>query len=742
MASLRASWRTSTVPHKLVVATLASLLALQPGALQAQDPNAPSRLEELIPDSAVENPEAWAENGADTATPPTAGEGEMSPGAEGIDPDSPMTELPEAGLDWPEELALPDIEPVQPEEIPEEAFAEFDEQREARRAAREGREDRRQQQETYRIDKRLTLAFPDDNDGFPERSEFLDRFEALSTIEELNGSEPSVAQLARRAEADEELLVRLLRIYGYYDAQVIRTVGGVRPGDTEADTAPVVRFDIIPGTRFKFGAIDLGALDTAPDYEALRAAFGIQSGDPLNSDRIVEERFDLDTALGETGYPFAAIEDPSLLVDHDRAEGDLTMPVTPGGKYVFGEVTSNLPKFMSGRHLGRIARFDEGDVYQRSLEMDLRRAVLATGLVSSVTVTTREVEPPANGEPGEVAIDVEMQKADLRTIAGAIGYGTEDGFKVEASWEHRNLFPPEGALKVRAIAGTREQLAGVSFKRNNFRARDQVLNIDVYASDIETEAVDARSVALIAGFERLSNLLFQKPFSWAVGGGFIWSDERNRVIGGIARPRQEYLIGGIFGRATIDTSDSLLDPTKGFRITAYLAPEVSRSSGTETFYLRNQLDGSYYQSIGDKVVLAGRARFASIQGAEVFQVAPSRRLYSGGAGSVRGYGYQAVGPRNDFGEPTGGRSLVEFSLEARVDTGLFDGALQVVPFVDMGTVSLEPFPDFRFINWGAGVGVRYKTGFGPIRVDVGVPLNRNPMFDDPIAVYVSLGQAF
>ena len=172
------------------------------------------------------------------------------------------------------------------------------------------------------------------------------------------------------------------------------------------------------------------------------------------------------------------------------------------------------------------------------------------------------------------------------------------------------------------------------------------------------------------------------------------------------------------------------------------AAKVSRSFGTETFYLRNQLDATYYQQIGDNVVMAGRGRFASVKGAETFEIAPSRRLYSGGGGSVRGYGYQAVGPRNDFGEPTGGRSLVEASLEARVNTGFLDGAVQVVPFVDMGTVSIESTPDFRFMSWGVGVGLRYKTGFGPIRVDVGVPLNRNPMFDSPVAVYVSLGQAF
>ena len=109
---------------------------------------------------------------------------------------------------------------------------------------------------------------------------------------------------------------------------------------------------------------------------------------------------------------------------------------------------------------------------------------------------------------------------------------------------------------------------------------------------------------------------------------------------------------------------------------------------------------------------------------------------------MRGYGYQAVGPRNDFGEPTGGASLVELSAEARVNTGFLDGALQVVPFFDLGTVSRQSTPDFRFVQYGAGVGIRYKTGFGPIRVDVGVPLNRNPLFDSPVAVYVSLGQAF
>ncbi|WP_083440131.1 autotransporter assembly complex protein TamA [Altererythrobacter epoxidivorans] len=731
MESLPAFRPTDKIRH-ITVSLLALAIGVQPLAAAAQDRNAPATLEDLIPDSAVDNPDAWATGDAEAAEPTESA----------LDPDSPMAELPGVEVAWPDELDIPEPEPIEQVETEEDAFAGLEEFRRGGERANGGDRAEVEGRDFIRIDDRLIIGFPDDNDGFPEKTEFVSRFKALSTIEQLDGDEASVAQISRRAEADAELLARLMRIYGYYGAQVNRTVGSRRPGEDRAETDPVVRFDILPGERFAFGEIDLGNLAAAPDYEQLRASFDIQTGMALNSDKIVAEQRDLDTELGETGYPFAAIDAPELLVDHDRLEGDLTMPVEPGGKYVFSEVNSSLPEFLSSKHLSRIARFDKGDVYQRSLEQDLRRAILATGLVSSITITPRKLTEPVGDEPGELALDVGLQKADLRTIAGAIGYGSEDGFKLEASWEHRNFFPPEGSIKFRAIAGTREQLASVGYKRNNFKARDQVLTLDAYASNITTDAVEARSVAVIAGFERLSNLLFQKPFSWAVGGGFIWSDERNRVIGGIARERQEYLIGGVYGRATIDTSDSLLDPSKGFRVTAYLAPEVSRSRGTETFYLRNQLDGTYYRQIGSNVVLAGRGQFASIQGAETFQIAPSRRLYSGGGGSVRGYGYQAVGPRNDFGEPTGGRSLVEGSIEARIDTGFLGGAVQVVPFIDMGSVSIEKIPDFRFVNWGVGVGVRYKTGFGPIRVDVGVPLNRNPLFDSPVAVYVGLGQAF
>lgn len=704
-----------------------------PAPLAAQDQATDAELEDLIPDSAVDNPEGWASESVDQGA--DISEDELGDDGTDLDPETPLADLPDLAVEWPDDLELPPLDIDLPEEDiqfadleiagPDVAFTEAD---------------------LVRLNDSLTLGFPQLDPPFTERGDFVERFEALSTIEELDGDDENIAQLAARAREDEELLAELLRVYGFYDGRILRSIGTVGgDGGAGAGSAaaprPTVRFDVIPGQRYRFGMIDLGALGTARDADVLRRAFEIQSGDPMQSDRIETERFDLDTALGEFGYVFATIDEPQLLIDHDRDEGDLTMPVTPGGKYVFGVVTSSDEDFLPGTHLATIARFDPGDIYQRSLELDLRRAITATGLVSSVTITPREVSAPQGGEPGLVAMDVGIERADLRTIAGAIGYGSEEGVRLAASWEHRNLFPPEGALRVRGILGTQEQLFGVGLRKNNFGGRDRIFSLDAYASTIDSPAFDANTAGLVATYERRSTLLFQKPVSWSAGVELVATDERPPAVGGVAAPRSTYLVAAIPGYILLDSTDDLLDPTEGFRVSANLSPEISRNRGTQSFYLRARTDASTYKRVTDSVVLAARAAFGAIPGTDLANIAPSRRYYAGGGGSVRGYGFRQIGPRDTLGDPSGGRSVVEGAVEARIRTGFFDGAVSVVPFLDAGSVSQDVIPDFEEIKLGVGVGLRYHTGFGPLRVDVGVPLNPGPD-DSPVAVYVSLGQAF
>lgn len=696
-------------------------------------------LDDLIPLSATESPEDWAaseETGALEPAPDT-----VPDTARSIAVDLNATGELDPGFDISEALDTIDI--AAPEELPADAqrpsFADIDAPTLV------------DLPELAQVDvsSQLTLAFPAQTARFPEEGEFIDRFRSLSAIEALGTGEDTVPQLAARARSDADLLEAMLRNYGYYDGEVIRQLSGGRRGfsdegdsGSDADQDPKVRFDVLPGDQYTFGRVDLGALNGLPAQESapLLQAFGITSGDPLYADAIVAGEAQLRLALGERGYPFSKLGTPDLLIDHSRVEGDLTLSVDPGGQFAFGEVVSDDPQFLSGRHLGRIARFEAGDLYQTSMQADLRRAILATGLVSSVAITPRAVSEPVEDDPGELALDVAIERAPLRTISGAAGFGTQDGFKLEAAWEHRNIVPPEGALRLRGIVGTREQLASVTFRRSNFRGRDQILTFDTFASAIETEAVDARTVAFQGSFERVSNLLFQKPFSWQLGAEVLYSDERNRVTDGVARPRQEYLIGGVFGRATLDGSDDLLDPRSGYRLTFFAEPEVSRTLGEVSAYLRARFDASYYQPVGDTVI-AARIAAATVVGANLLDIAPSRRLYSGGGGSVRGFGFQAIGPRNEFDEPEGGRSLIEGAIEARIPTGFLGGAIEVVPFFDLGSISSEARPDLDVVRAGAGIGIRYKTSFGPIRVDLGVPLNPAPS-DAPVVLYVSLGQAF
>ena len=735
-------------------------LALGAVPLAAQQTATDAELQALIPDSALAHPEDWAKTLPPPPPAPAAGQEPspeqyaralaastaLSPVAP-LNPASPMSDLagfslawPSARLDLPQLAALPPDADALPQlnmpqsNMPQMAVAPAPGQP---AAVKDTASDHR-----TGSGGRTQLVWPD-GASFPEKSQFEARFrELVGATPQTGKGEDALATLAVRAASGRAVLEKLLKTYGYYEGEVIQSLGDIAPGEGAAATGGNLRYEIVPGTRFRFGVVDLGQLaDTGGDYPALRKSFAINPGDPLHADAIPAATSQLATALGEAGYPFAKLGEPSLLVDHRREEGDLALPVAPGGKYRFGAINSSAPRFLSNRHLAKIARFKPGQPYRAGEVEDLRRAILATGLVSSLAITPREVHAPRATDLGEVALDVGMTRAPLHTLAGEVGYDTGEGWRLEASWEHRNLFPPEGLLRVRGIAGTNEQLAGLTFRRNNFGGRDRVLTVDLYADNATLTAYAARKLAFAASFERQTTLLFQKPWVWSLGVETEYSAEREGMTSGITTGRTTYTTVALPLRGAFDGSDDLLDPTRGFRVSLRISPEVAKARGQVATYARILGDASYYLPVGKQVVLAGRVRLGTMPGTALADIAPSRRFYAGGGGSIRGYGYELVGPRNALGDPQGGRSLYEFSAEARVHTGLFGGALALVPFFDAGGADTSPLIGFRDMRYGAGLGFRYQTGFGPIRLDIGTPLNPRAG-DSRIGVYVALGQSF
>lgn len=562
---------------------------------------------------------------------------------------------------------------------------------------------------------------------------FRSRFDSLSALQAGRGKPANLAQINRRMRLDAELLDTLLRAKGYYDA-VVRP--SVRPAaEGAANKRLRVTFDVRPGERYALARVAVPGLAVAAErVPLLRSAFPVSVGQPVDADAIFAGRDALAVALGENGFPFALVEEPVVSIDHETRKGDLEMIVRAGGYRTFGEIVldDGPRRLFSSRHLSRIARFDPGDVYNATDVEDLRRAIIATSLASSVTV-----KPVDSGDGEHVNIAVSAIPGPMRSVTGEVGYGTGEGFRVQASWQHRNFFPPEGAVTVSGLLGTKEQAAGLTYRRGNFLRRDHVLSAALSARHQDLDAFDARTVALTASFERQTNIIYQKKWVWSIGGELSFSQERDLFAGSAAQTKRTYYTAGLPASLSYDASDDLLDPRKGFRLGARISPEVVNQGGAFS-YARAQVDGSVYVPVGEKVVVASRVRLGSILGGvSADRIAPSRRFYAGGGASVRGYGYQAIGPRDSRNEPVGGKSLAEFSLEARVRLGVFG----VVPFIDAGNISTGFLPKLSDVRYGAGIGLRYYSNFGPIRIDVGTPLNRQKG-DGRIAVAVSLGQAF
>lgn len=558
------------------------------------------------------------------------------------------------------------------------------------------------------------------------------RFRDLSALEKGDGEAANGAVVTARAREDERLALTILQSEGYYDAVVTSTVA---PAKTPQDRI-VATITAVPGQRYKLGAIRVDSPPIIPPGLALEA-LKLEAGAPIVAADVEAAEANVLLRLPQQGYPFVQLGRRDVLLDPATGIGDYTLPLDPGPRSTFGDVRTTGELAFDARHVGVLRRFREGDLYDSRKIDDLREAMVATGLFSSVAVEPIRTGVVLPDGTEQVDLNVIQQAGPPRTLAAQAGYATGQGITLQGSWTHRNLFPPEGALILEGTAGTREQSAAVSFRRQNAGKRDRTVFLSLRGARQRYQAYDALTAQISGRISRESTPIWQKRWTWNYGFELLASDENRRD----PSRRQDdgiYFIVALPGQLGYDRSNNLLDPTRGFRVTGRLSPELSkRASGGFDQYVRGLLDVSAYYPVKDNLVIAGRARFGSIVGAPRDRVAPSRRLYSGGGGSVRGFGFQELGPRDINNDPIGGRALTEFALEARYRFGNYG----IVPFIDAGQVYTGSVPKLSNLRFGAGIGGRLYTNFGPIRVDVATPIGRK-RGESKIALYISIGQAF
>lgn len=581
------------------------------------------------------------------------------------------------------------------------------------------------------------LAAADDSTD----ADLADLFGDLSALYDGDGKADNIAMLRARLSADAELMQRILASEGYYDGVVETRIDRGARGDEGDAGAPASRqpitavIDVTPGVRYKFSEINLDAKPTISPT-LIQDNFPLAVGEPIVAQRVQGAEAAIALKLPEEGYAFAKVGQRDILLDGATGEGAYTLPIDIGVRGRFGGIETTGKLAFDAKHVGVLARFKRGELYDSRKVDDLRQALVATGLFSTVAVEPQPTGTNAGDDTEYVTVLVTQQAGPPRTLAASAGYGTGEGLRLEGSWTHRNLFPPEGALIARAVAGTQEQGFGVTLRRSNAGKRDRTLELVAEATRSNYNAFEAITgrVALRMSYD--STPIWQKKLTYAVGAELIATseDDFSFLLG--QRQRDFYTIFGLSGQIGIDRTNSLLDPTKGFRITTLLQPEGSLS-GHFSPYARARVDVSGYYPVTDSVVLAGRVRVGSILGAARERLAPSRRFYAGGGGSVRGFGYQQLGPKDPNLDPIGGRSVNEAAVEARYRFGSFG----VVGFVDAGQVYTGSTPTFQNMRFGAGIGGRFYTNFGPMRLDVATPINRQPG-EARVSVYVSIGQAF
>lgn len=561
-------------------------------------------------------------------------------------------------------------------------------------------------------------------EGFPEKleKELLGMTEAEKRIKT---PPPTLYLLERRLKKDAETLEKALAAKGYYDAKVQVQI--------RADEEPYKAvFIATTGEVYTLKAIRL-VLDsgydetryTLPPAESL----GLPIHEQLDYDKVLAARSTLRDRIHAENCLRNVRVRVHLRIDPNTKEAEAIYRINPGVDATFGALNINGLQMVDSVYIERKLPWKEGECFKPKKLEDLQVKLLQSNLFSKIDFSM----PDEPDETGEFPVTLNVVERKHRTIKVGIGFATEEGFDLTPSWEHRNIFGEGEKLTVESTLSTFEQSLRTRLERQDFLQRDQKLTLNNSLSRYDTDAYESRGVSFGGQISR--------PLWPNVTGAVGVSYSLREVEDFADNSRTTYSLVSLPSYLLYNTRNSELDPTKGVYLRVDGMPYFDMLNDNQTFFKLLGTARFYHQQETWPLepVLALRATMGSILGSGRLSIPADERFYSGGGGSVRGYGYQMLGPL-DGDNPIGGRSLMEFSGELRLRV---TESIGIVPFVDAGNVYDTITPEFSGdLYYAAGLGFRYYTGFGPFRFDVAFPLDKRAGVDDSYQIYLSFGQAF
>lgn len=536
----------------------------------------------------------------------------------------------------------------------------------------------------------------------------------------------------RRARSAMEAAQALLRSEGYYQPTL--------QDDVEGEEKPVAVVTVMPGRRFELSETKVNWVAPVPDPAAQSAAtadIGLKPGDPGRAADILDAEGRIVANLTREGYADAKAEPRRVVVDH------ATFTVQPNFNIASGELVRLDGVLVRTRGptnpdwVANLAPWKAGDRYDPEDVAELERRLLDTGVYDGVNVSLASLDQVTPEGLRPVVVGLSDRPRSLLE-AGAT-YSTAEGVGVDVFQTRYNRFGRAATLKYGGRYASIDSRLGAEASFPHWGKAGRTLKLSGYLINEQTDAYDRSAVSVNADLSQRIGKTSFFTYGLGVDAGQYTENRFDPITQAPITFDRDLAI--VTGRAIafMDRSNDPLDPTRGYRL--YVSAQPTAVTGEDTvLFLKTEGQATAYLPLQDgaKTVLAGRARIGSIVGGEELTVPSDRLFYSGGGGSVRGYSYQSINPRLPDNTPRGGLSLFETSIEVRRDIGQ---KFQAVGFVDAGAIGFQETPNLTNMRYGAGVGVRYKLPFGPVRADIAVPLNKREG-DAAFQLYISIGQAF
>jgi translocation and assembly module TamA len=546
--------------------------------------------------------------------------------------------------------------------------------------------------------------------------------------------DPQPQDYVAAARADYRRLLTALYAAGYYSGTISIKVNGTEAANLAPLDAPsqidVIAIAVDPGPIYTFGTASVAPL--APGTELPKA---FAPGEDAKADAIRQASRNARTAWRDQGYAKVEASGQQIVARHNDNLLDASVTIAPGPRLTFGPLTVTGNYKVRTSAITRIAGLPTGEVYDPEDLNQVARRLRETGAFDSVALTEADDIGPNDTLPITVAI----AESKPRRIGVGLEYSTVEGIRTSAYWLHRNFFG--GAENLRfdaAVAGIGGGTGGVDYSLSTALKipaiygadTDLTATAEISREDEPDYLIDSASTEVLVSRLVTNNL--------DIEGGFgLLTAKEVTALG----TRQYTLLTAPLS-ATYDKRDSEMNAKSGYYIKVTGTPFISVAGGASG--ARGYLDGRGYYSFGsnDRFTIAARGQVGTLVGADETDAPADYLFYSGGSGTVRGEGYKSLGVDQVVDGKTmttGGTSFAGAQLEARVG---ITNAISIVSFYDYGYVGSTATPLIDGADQsGVGLGVRYDTGIGPIRLDVGTPASGDDQFKS-LEVYIGIGQAF